>query len=447
MTNFVPFKALYRIHSLTQLKSMRKFLTLLPIAVLFFAFTPKLINAQVITEIGEFQMCYHASTAMPVVVHNMNDIDSLRLVLSFDKNVIGFVEYFALNALLAGGTFEVYNDNDSIIINWSRTSSATITSDTLVWLKFNGLVGSSVLQWNTPGSSYYTQGVNVTSIFLNGNVTVNPEIKVTLTEIDPTCVLKCDANYMANSTGGTSPYIYLWNGKPGRFDSIQTGMCSGPYLISITDSKGCKLDSLFTIEGLPAADVNLIIEGNSDTTIYLQNPVLTFSFQEISPTHVIEPPLWEFGDGDTARSFNPTHVYSRAITNTDGYYILKLFILNENGCGDTIEFKIQIKDAKLKIPGVITPNGDGFNDSFMILNENKTGSGEEIKITTEFQRMELVVFDRWGRKLFDDSNYQSDWAAKGVPDGSYYFILKTVGFYKTEIYKGSITILGSGITN
>lgn len=79
----------------------------------------------------------------------------------------------------------------------------------------------------------------------------------------------------------------------------------------------------------------------------------------------------------------------------------------------------------------------------MILNENKNGSGEEIKITTEYQRMELIVFDRWGRKLYDSNNYQSDWTAKGVPDGAYYYKLKTVGFYRTDNYKGSLTILGS----
>lgn len=426
---------------------MRKFLTIITIVLLVLPFTPKQLNAQVITEIGNFQMCYNASKTMPVVVQNMNEVDSLRLVLSFDNSVIDFVEHFAVNGILAGGTFEVINDNDSIIISWYRANPATIASDTLVWLKFKGLVGSTVLHWNTESSFYHTPGGNTPAVFSDGNVIVNPEIKVKLTEIDPTCSSKCDANYMANATGGMPLYIYRWNGKPGRFDSIQTGMCSGINLISITDSRGCQLDSIFRIAGLPGANVKLIIEGNEDTTIYLQNPVLTFSFQENLSTHVVEPPLWEFGDGDTARAFNPTHVYARANTNTDGYYDLKLHIVNENGCDSLIEVRIPIKEAKLKIPGVITPNGDSFNESFMILNENKTGSGEEIKITTEYQRMELVIFDRWGRKLFDDANYKSDWVAKGVPDGSYYFILKTVGFYKTDTYKGSITILGSGITN
>jgi len=79
----------------------------------------------------------------------------------------------------------------------------------------------------------------------------------------------------------------------------------------------------------------------------------------------------------------------------------------------------------------------------MILNQKKTGSGEEIKVTTEFQSMELLIFDRWGRKIYEDSNYQSDWSANGVPDGAYYYRLKTIGYYKTEVHKGSLMVLGS----
>jgi hypothetical protein len=427
---------------------MRKFLSFIPIVLLFLTYNPKL-NAQVVTGIGNFQMCYHTSTSMPVTVQNMIGVDSLRLVLVFDNDVIGFIEYFGVHSTLAGGSFAVSSETDSLIISWHRTSPASIFNDTLVWLSFEGLVGSTNLTWQTSGSYFHTSAGNTPVNFTNGSAAVNPKIDVLLTEINPTCARTNDANYMANASGGTPPFTYLWNGKPGRFDSIQTNLYAGPNHILITDSEGCKLDSAFIINALPGANVILIIEGNEDTTIYLQNPVLTFSFQEISPTHVVEPPVWWFGDGDTAVSFNPTHVFSRAnqVTGKNPSYTLRVLIKNENGCDTTIEVVLPIKTAKLKIPGVITPNADGFNDSFMILNLNKTGSGEEIKITTEFQRMELVIFDRWGRKLYSDSNYQSNWIATGVPDGSYYFILTTVGFYHTETYKGSIVVLGGSVTN
>lgn len=426
---------------------MHKFLTSIPIIFLFLLFAPERSNAQVVTELGNISMCYHANKELPVVVQNMNNVDTLRLVLSFDNNAIDFVEYFAENAALTGKTFSVTNENDSIIISWTKTSSnVTFAKDTLVWLRFKGLTGSTTMHWNTSSSYYHSSTGNLPSVFIDGKAVVDPKINVILTELSPTCTRTCVANYQAEGSGGTAPYKYLWNGKASQWDFIQKYLCSGKNNLSVIDSWGCRLDSIFTINGLPGANVKLIIEGNEDTTIYLQNPVLTFSFDEIAPTHVVEAPFWEFGDGDTAVSFNPTHVYERANTNLDGFYDLKLHVYNENGCDSVIEVRIPIKEAKLKIPGVITPNADGKNDVFLILNENKTGSGEDIKITNEFQSMELLIFDRWGRKLYENSNYKSDWIAKGVPDGSYYYVLTTHGFYKTEKFKGSITILGSGIS-
>jgi hypothetical protein len=259
---------------------------------------------------------------------------------------------------------------------------------------------------------------------------------------------------MAEASGGTMPYIYKWNGVTGgifldTIKNIKENLRTGNNNISVIDALGCSLDSAYIINGLPGASVKINIKDNvGDTTsvIYIENPTLSFSFDEISPTHVVEAPVWYFGDGDTAVSFNPTHVYEQANTNTDEFYNLSLTIVNENGCDSTIVVNIPIKDVELKIPNVITPNGDGQNEKFLIMNNKKTGSGEDRKVTNEFQSMQLVIFDRWGRKVYESNNYKSDWIAKGVPDGSYYYILKTIGFYNTEIHKGSITVLGSGIS-
>jgi len=432
---------------------MRKYLTSVSIILLFLISCPEQLKSQVVTEIDSITMCYNSSKSFPVVVQNIKSVDSLRLALSFDSNVIDFMEYFDVNEALTGGNFDIANENDSIIISWKRASSVSITRDTLVWLRFKGLKGSTALHWNNLTSFYHTSTGNQTAIFVDGKAVVDPKINLILTELSPTCNSTlpedCKANYQADASGGTTPYKYLWNSKPSQYDFIKKNLCAGPNQIRVTDAWGCKLDSIYKISALPGAKVKIIIEGNEDTTIYVQNPILRFSFQEISPTHVIEAPLWEFGDGDTAISFNPIHVYEEAITVTgqNPGYTLKLHISNENGCDSVIEKWIPIKVAKLKIPGVITPNADGKNDIFLILNENKTGSGEDIKITNEYQQMELVIFDRWGRKLYENSNYKSDWEAKGVPDGSYFYILKTIGFYSSETHKGSITILGSGITN
>lgn len=65
-----------------------------------------------------------------------------------------------------------------------------------------------------------------------------------------------------------------------------------------------------------------------------------------------------------------------------------------------------------EIPNVITPNGDGKNDSFIIGKLNL------------FKDNELVIFDRWGKTLYQQNNYQQDWKAENLPTGTYYYLFR-----------------------
>ncbi len=391
---------------------------------------------------GTFDFCPDATQAVPVNVKNMIGVDSFNLVLNYDPQVISYESYYLMNAGLNGGNFTVNTLPGQVTINWYRNNETTLFLDTLVILKFKGISGQTDLEWDqsNPGNCIYHSGDSLMSaVFTDGLARVTPVMHLTLKEIDPTCTGKCVANYMANITGGVPPYSFLWNDRPGRFDSIQTDLCDGPNIIRITDQNGCNLDSTFQIEGLPGAKVNLKIECEGDTTtvLYRENPILTFSFEEISPTHVLEPPLWEFGDGDTARSFNPTHLYEGADANLDGFYLLKLHVKNQNGCDTIITQRIPIKDQKLKISNVIIPNSaTPENRVFTIFDENGN------LLDNEYVRFEVYIFDRWGRRLYSSSDYKNDWSPSGAPDGVYYYVVKTIGYFHEDKYKGSITILG-----
>lgn len=427
---------------------MYKRLILITLTLLFFL--PAVVFSQVTLSIGNSSFCAQTYNSMPIRVQNMVGVDSLRLEFSIDENVAQYHSYFGMNNQLTGGTFNVNAAAGKVVVVWYRNAAANIINDTLVSLSFYAKTGYSPLLWNTSNSFFYTQtGTSLPITPENGSITVLPKIGLFITEINQTCTSVCEANYMVNITGGVRPVQYLWNGKPGRFDSIQTGLCSGYNTIQIKDASGCEIDSLFNINGLPGADVTLKIECNGDTTtnIYVQNPTLTFSLTENYPTHIIEPPIWEFGDGDTARSFNPTHTYENAIVELNGFYKLKVHIKNENGCDTIIEQKINIHQTKIKIPNVIVKNSDKeFNQVFVISDaKSQAVQIEETFIKNQFKRVELLVFDRWGRKVFSDSNYQNDWRAENVPDGVYFYTLNAIGFYFEEQFRGSITIFGSGV--
>ena len=67
------------------------------------------------------------------------------------------------------------------------------------------------------------------------------------------------------------------------------------------------------------------------------------------------------------------------------------------------------------VPSVITPNEDGFNDAFYI------------PCAELYPDNRLLIFNRWGDKVYETENYQNDWRGtyKGqpLPKGSYYYMM------------------------
>jgi gliding motility-associated-like protein len=85
--------------------------------------------------------------------------------------------------------------------------------------------------------------------------------------------------------------------------------------------------------------------------------------------------------------------------------------------------------TKLFIPTVFTPNGDGDNDTFVI------------KGTEDFERLEIEIANRWGDQVYKSSNYQNDWSAIGLPEGTYFYIIKAFSESGEKDYKGWVQIM------
>lgn len=86
--------------------------------------------------------------------------------------------------------------------------------------------------------------------------------------------------------------------------------------------------------------------------------------------------------------------------------------------------------AGIIIPNVFTPNGDGTNDTFEI-------PGLEL-----YEANEFTVVNRWGGTVYDVKGYKNDWAATGLNEGTYFYLLKVkTAANKWEIYKGYVTVL------
>ena len=73
---------------------------------------------------------------------------------------------------------------------------------------------------------------------------------------------------------------------------------------------------------------------------------------------------------------------------------------------------MEVENA-LFIPNVVTPNGDGKNDRFEIIN------------LQFYPGTQLQVFNRWGKEVYSSKDYRGDWDAKNLPVGIYYYQLTT----------------------
>lgn len=99
----------------------------------------------------------------------------------------------------------------------------------------------------------------------------------------------------------------------------------------------------------------------------------------------------------------------------------------ETECGplyDSIYLQ-QMEEGHIFIPNVITPNNDGYNDYFMI-------KGTDSSIS-------LAIYNRWGLKVYESTQYNQNWAGGNLPSGVYYYLLSTG--CSTREYKGWISIL------
>ena len=110
-----------------------------------------------------------------------------------------------------------------------------------------------------------------------------------------------------------------------------------------------------------------------------------------------------------------------------------MVVTDANNC--TTEYPVSIVPACLNPNEALTPNGDGFNDTWTIVGSNL------------FPRIEVFVYNRWGQRVFHDQGYLDEWDGKSagvtLPTATYYYIIyydadegKSGGFLK-----GSVTII------
>jgi len=138
------------------------------------------------------------------------------------------------------------------------------------------------------------------------------------------------------------------------------------------------------------------------------------------------------GNLNIQRSFNPGSRFSPG-TNTVRY-------LATDPLGNTSECNFSItvvlRDLEIKLSQLVTPDGDGFNDTWQIYNIN------------QFPNNEVIVYDRWGGQVFKTVGYNNDtnsWdgtrSGNDLPTGTYFYFIRVKYGDRTAKKEGFIELV------
>lgn len=145
----------------------------------------------------------------------------------------------------------------------------------------------------------------------------------------------------------------------------------------------------------------------------------------------------------TMRDVNPTFTWTSADSDVSGSYLIRLIARTDNfsqtgrpfQCADTAETTLLIVNDYLQFPNVVTPNGDGINDRFVIGNL-VTGFAYPIN--------SLDIYNRWGARVYHVENISSEddfWDPSDLPAGTYYYRFVARGYTGNVDHNGTIEVV------
>jgi hypothetical protein len=113
---------------------------------------------------------------------------------------------------------------------------------------------------------------------------------------------------------------------------------------------------------------------------------------------------------------------------------------NEN---DLDEVYLTIKDIESENldfipPNIVTPNGDGKNDYFAMV--KFVPPGEYVNILPPDNCLgsfvNIRIYDRWGNQVYESSDRNFQWYARGMGSGVYFYYLN----FTNRIFKGTVSV-------
>lgn len=251
----------------------------------------------------------------------------------------------------------------------------------------------------------------------------NPaNINVNATEtISGSCSIGATGSIVVNATGGIPPYMYSINGGAFQTSNTFNNITSGTKTITIKDAYCGTLTKTVVVD----IKASPVISAGPDKTIVNGDAVTLNGSGTTNPASIAWTPNTTL---TAANSYMPV-----AKPNTTTTYTLT--VVDNNGCTSVDDVLVTVIPYCVKPMNAFTPNGDGFNDRWLV-----TSGGACT------QQVIAKVFNRYGELVYSNDNYNNDWdgtyKGKPVADGTYYYSIQYRLINGNSIpVKGDVTIL------
>ena len=261
---------------------------------------------------------------------------------------------------------------------------------------------------------YYVTVTDVNEISLEADTLVDEptSIKTNIEPHDAVCYDSANGYAILTVSGGMEPYTFKWS-NGAKSQNLQRAK-AGSYSVLIVDQNGCSLKAETVIE---QPDEIIIEEELTHVTCKDQDD----GEIDLSVSGGIPPYTYSWNNGKTTKDVEDLPGGDYTVTVRD-----------QHNCPMQKIMYISVPDIIcIRIPSAFTPNGDGINDAWEILNYFL------------YPKITVKVFNRRGVVVFSSKGYEKSWDGKfnnnDVPSGTYYYIVHPHNGDKP--FTGTVTIV------
>jgi len=290
------------------------------------------------------------------------------------------------------------------------------------WLLDGDVVGQNAILSNAAAGNY--------TLVVTDNLGCAKETNLQLVAPSPlilsanvlniSCVSAIDGEIFVQANGGAPLPNYSYTWSTGEIGSTRRFLTVGSYTVTAEDGNGCEVTETYAITEPDPLQVTIETESATDDCNGTVRAVVvggtapyTYTWMNV-PVPANNAIITDLCPGD--------------------YFVA---VRDSRGCtastvgGTVLDRRFPCLEERV----VITPDGNGSNDEFIIF------------CIDELVDNHLEIYNRWGQLVFQTDNYNNDWEGttpdgEDLPAGPYYFVLDYRGPDGAPIqFRGSLTIV------